>query len=46
MIPETTAGRISAPVPFSCQSGECTAIVKTEDAKNARGKITRFLFSP
>ena len=42
-IPETTAGRISAPVPFSCQSGECTAIVKT-DAKNARGKITRFLF--
>ena len=33
-IPETTAGRISAPVPFSCQSGECTAIVKT-DAKNA-----------
>ena len=44
-IPETTAGLISAPVPFSCQSGECAAIVKT-DAKNARGKITCFLFFP
>ena len=35
-IPETTAGRISAPVPFSCQSGECTAIVVTDAEKRAR----------